>query len=35
MYSAIAANKRNTVIIIGVFVALLGGLAYAWGVSSG
>ena len=35
MYSAIAANKRNTVIIIGLFVALLGGLAYAWGVASG
>jgi len=35
MYSAIAANKRNTAIIIGVFVALLGGLSYAWGVASG
>ena len=35
MYSAIAANKRNTIIIIGLFVALLGGLAYAWGVASG
>ena len=35
MYSAIAANKRNTVIIIGLFVAILGGLAYAWGVASG
>ena len=35
MYSAIAANKRNTIIIVGLFVALLGGLAYAWGVASG
>ncbi|MFM5903475.1 MAG: M48 family metalloprotease [Microbacteriaceae bacterium] len=35
MYSAIAANKRNTVIIIGLFVAILGGLAYAWGAASG
>jgi heat shock protein HtpX len=35
MYSAIAANKRNTIIIIGVFVAILGGLSYAWGVASG
>jgi heat shock protein HtpX len=35
MYRAIAANKRNTIIIILGFVALLGGLAYAWGVYSG
>ena len=35
MYSAIAANKRNTVIIITFFVALIGGLAYAWGYYSG
>lgn len=35
MYSAIAANKRNTIIIIGVFVALLGGLSYWWGQVSG
>ena len=35
MYSAIAANKRNTVIIIGLFIALIGGLAYAWGYYSG
>jgi heat shock protein HtpX len=35
MYSAISANKRNTVIIIGLFVALLGGLSYWWGQVSG
>lgn len=35
MYSAIAANKRNTVIIIGVFVALLSGLSLWWGQASG
>ena len=35
MYSAIAANKRNTFIIIGLFVAILGGLSYWWGASSG
>jgi heat shock protein HtpX len=35
MYRAIAANKRNTIIIILGFVGLLGGLAYAWGVYSG
>lgn len=35
MYSAIAANKRNTVIIVGGFVLLLGALAYGWGVASG
>lgn len=35
MYSAIAANKRNTVIIVGLFVALIGGLAWWWGQASG
>ena len=35
MYSAIAANKRNTVIILSGFVLLLGALAYGWGVASG
>ena len=35
MYRAIAANKRNTIFIILGFVALLGGLAYAWGYYSG
>ena len=35
MYSAIAANKRNTFIIIGVFVALLSGLSLWWGSYSG
>lgn len=35
MYSAIAANKRNTVFIIGFFVLLLGGLATWWGYASG
>lgn len=35
MYSAIAANKRNTVIIIGLFVALLSGISYWWGYSTG
>ena len=35
MYSAIAANKRNTVIIVGLFVALIGGLAWWWGQVSG
>ncbi|MEY3846282.1 MAG: hypothetical protein RJA66_549 [Actinomycetota bacterium] len=35
MYSAIAANKRNTVIIIGLFVALLTGISLWWGYTSG
>lgn len=35
MYSAIAANKRNTVIIIGLFVALLAGLSLWWGYTTG
>jgi heat shock protein HtpX len=35
LYSAIAANKRNTFFIVFGFVALLGGLAYWWGEASG
>ena len=35
MYSAIAANKRNTVIIITLFVALIGSLAWLFGQASG
>ena len=35
MYSAIAANKRNTILIVGGFVLLLGGIAYWWGSASG
>ena len=35
MYKAIAANKRNTVIIIGLFVALLTAIAVWWGNYSG
>ena len=35
MYSAIAANKRNTVIIISLFVGLLGGLSLWWGYATG
>lgn len=35
MYSAIAANKRNTFIIIGVFVALLSAISIWWGQASG
>ena len=35
MYRAIAANKRNTIFIIVGFIALLGGLAYAWGYYTG
>ena len=35
MYRAIAANKRNTVIIIGLFVGLLTALAVWWGQASG
>ena len=35
MYSAIAANKRNTVIIIALFVGLLGGLSIWWGSATG
>lgn len=35
MYRAIAANKRNTVIIIGLFIGLLAGLSLWWGYASG
>ena len=35
MYRAIAANKRNTVIIIGLFVGLLTAIALWWGQASG
>ncbi|MGA1032622.1 MAG: protease, partial [Aquiluna sp.] len=35
MYRAIAANKRNTVLIIGLFVGLLTALAVWWGYYSG
>jgi heat shock protein HtpX len=35
MYSAIAANKRNTIIIVVLFVALLSGLSIWWGAASG
>jgi heat shock protein HtpX len=35
MYRAIAANKRNTVIIIGLFVGLLTALAIWWGQATG
>ncbi len=35
MYSAIAANKRNTFIIIAGFVLLLGGISLWWGYSTG
>jgi len=35
LYSAIAANKRNTVIIISGFVLLLGAIAWFWGQASG
>ncbi len=35
MYSAIAANKRNTVIIIGFFIALLAGISLWWGYTTG
>jgi len=34
MYRAIAANKRNTVIIIGLFIGLLAGLSIWWGYST-
>lgn len=35
MYSAIAANKRNTIIIVTLFVALLSGISIWWGYASG
>jgi len=35
MYRAIAANKRNTFLIIGLFVALIAGLSLWWGQATG
>ena len=35
MYSAIAANKRNTIFIVLGFVLILGGLSFWWGQASG
>jgi heat shock protein HtpX len=35
MYSAIAANKRNTFLIVSSFILLLGGIAWLWGAYSG
>ena len=35
MYKAIAANKRNTFIIIGMFVAIIAGLSLWWGQATG
>ncbi|MEY3908405.1 MAG: hypothetical protein RLZZ90_312, partial [Actinomycetota bacterium] len=35
MYSAIAANKRNTIFIVLGFVLILGGLSVWWGMASG
>lgn len=35
MYRAIAANKRNTIFIIGLFVALIAGLSIWWGQATG
>ncbi|MDE2409898.1 MAG: M48 family metalloprotease [Actinomycetales bacterium] len=35
MYRAIAANKRNTFVIIGLFVALIAGLSIWWGQATG
>lgn len=35
MYSAIAANKRNTVFIIGVFIAIIWGLGYLYSLYYG
>jgi len=35
MYKAIAANKRNTWFIIGLFVALIAGLSIWWGQATG
>jgi heat shock protein HtpX len=35
MYRAIAANKRNTFFIIGLFVALIAGLSIWWGQATG
>ena len=35
MYSAIAANKRNTVLIVGLFIGLVAGGSLWWGFSTG
>ena len=35
MYSAIAANKRNTVLIVGLFIGLIAGGSLWWGYSTG
>jgi heat shock protein HtpX len=35
MYSAISANKRNTVVIIGLFVGLVAGISLWWGYATG
>lgn len=35
MYSAIAANKRNTILIIGVFIAIIWGLGYLFSLYYG
>lgn len=35
MYKAIAANKRNTFFIIGLFVAIIAGLSIWWGQATG
>lgn len=35
MYSAIAANKRNTVIIMAVFIGVVGAIGWAFGAASG
>lgn len=35
MYSAIAANKRNTVLIIGVFIVIIGALGYLYSLYYG
>ncbi len=35
MYSAIAANKRNTIIIVGLFIGLIAGGSLWWGYSTG
>jgi heat shock protein HtpX len=35
MYSAIAANKRNTVIIMAVFIGVVGAVGWAFGAASG
>lgn len=35
MYSAIAANKRNTIIIMAVFIGVVGAVGWAFGAASG